>query len=131
MISRRMPRAVVALVSGGLDSLILVRTLLDGRAVVHPVYVRGGLVWEFAELRWVRRWLRALRDPRLKALRILDVSFRSLYPDHWSLTGRGVPSANSPETAVYLPGRNVLLLSAAAVYGVGQQVDVFIDVGVK
>jgi 7-cyano-7-deazaguanine synthase len=43
-----------------------------------------------------------------------------VYGRHWSLTGRGVPSARTPDSAMYLPGRNVLLLGHAAVYAVGQ-----------
>jgi len=48
------------------------------------------------------------------------VPVRSLYGRHWSLTGRGVPTARTPDAAMYLPGRNVLLLGHAAVYAVGQ-----------
>ena len=111
------PRArVCALVSGGLDSLLLVRLCLSKRVAVRPVYVRGGLVWEPAELWWLRQWLRALRDPRLEPLTVLRVPVRSVYGRHWSVTGRGIPSRESPDRAVYLPGRNVLLVSHAAVY---------------
>jgi 7-cyano-7-deazaguanine synthase len=107
---------VVALVSGGLDSLALVQTLLRKRAVVFPVYVRCGLSWEPAELFWLRRWLRRVAHPDLKPLAILEVPVRSVYANHWSLTGRGIPSANSPDVAVYLPGRNIFLLGVGAVH---------------
>ena len=40
---------------------------------------------------------------------------RGVYGAHWSLAGRDVPGARSADAAVYLPGRNVLLLSAAAI----------------
>ncbi len=53
--------AVVALVSGGLDSLILVRRALAGGSTVWPLYVRCGLRWEAVELAWLRRWLRPSR----------------------------------------------------------------------
>jgi 7-cyano-7-deazaguanine synthase len=39
-----------------------------------------------------------------------------LYAGHWSLTGRGVPGADTPDDAVYLPGRNVLLLAKAILW---------------
>jgi len=107
---------VLALVSGGLDSLLLIQTLLRTRTLVVPVYVRGGLVWEAAELLWLRRWLSQIRHPGIEALSVLPVSLRSLYANHWSLTGRGIPSSRHPDSAVYLPGRNVLLLSHAAIY---------------
>jgi 7-cyano-7-deazaguanine synthase len=41
---------------------------------------------------------------------------RDLYGDHWSLTGRGVPGADTPDDAVFLPGRNALLLSKALLW---------------
>ena len=107
---------VCALVSGGLDSLLLVRLLLGEGATVHPLYVRGGLIWEPAELWWLRRWLCALPRTRLKPLVVVPVPLRSLYGRHWSITGRHVPSSRSPDRAVYLPGRNVVLLSHAAIY---------------
>ena len=106
---------VIALVSGGLDSLCLVRMLLaDGRRV-RPVYVRCGLRWEDAELAAARRWLSALRHSRLEPVTVLDVPARPLYGRHWSLGSGRVPSARASDVSVYLPGRNALLLSLAAV----------------
>lgn len=106
--------AICALVSGGLDSAALLWNLTSRRQVV-PLYVRCGLRWERAELHWLRRFLRRMRSPRLDGLRILELPLRTLYRGHWSLTGRGVPGAAAPDRAVYLPGRNVLLLGAAGV----------------
>ncbi|MFZ8477477.1 7-cyano-7-deazaguanine synthase, partial [Staphylococcus aureus] len=34
----------------------------------------------------------------------------------WSLTGQGVPGADTPDDAVFLPGRNVLLLAKALLW---------------
>lgn len=113
---------VCALVSGGLDSLLLVRCLLGEGAVVHPLYVRCGLIWESAELWWLRRWLQSLHGARLKPLTILEAPLRSLYGQHWSLRGRHVPSSRSPDRAVYLPGRNVVLMSHAAVYATQHEI---------
>jgi 7-cyano-7-deazaguanine synthase len=39
-----------------------------------------------------------------------------LYDAHWSVTGEGVPDADSPDEAVFLPGRNLLLVMKAAVW---------------
>ena len=108
-------RRVCALVSGGLDSAVLVRRLLkEGRAVL-PLYLRCGLAWEAAELYWLRRLLHAVRSPRLDALQVVHAPLGSIYGAHWSLTGRGVPGERSADQAVYLPGRNVLLLTHAAI----------------
>lgn len=110
---------VVALVSGGLDSLALTALLLQESWQILPVYVRCGLVWESAEMRAARRWLGALPQMNMRPVQIITVPLRSLYGAHWSVDGRGVPSATSPDAAVYLPGRNLLLASAAAIYAVG------------
>ena len=112
---RAQRRVTCALVSGGLDSAILVSRLLRTGGSVFPLYVRCGFVWEAAELAWLRRFLRATRSSRLLPLRVVAIPLRSVYTTHWSLTGRGVPGARSADTAVYLPGRNVLLLSVAAI----------------
>ena len=110
----RPPRTCV-LVSGGLDSAALMRRLLAQGGRVVPLYLRCGLRWEPAELSWLRRFLRAVRSPRLDSLVIVDMPLRSLYGSHWSLTGRRVPGRRSADAAVYLPGRNALLLTAAAI----------------
>jgi len=108
-------RGIVTLVSGGLDSCVLVTTLLRQGATVVPLYVRSGLVWEAAEGLWLRRWLSWLRHARLNSLTVVDMPLRWLYHGHWSLTGRTIPSGVSASAAVYLPGRNVVLLSCAAI----------------
>ena len=106
---------ICVLTSGGIESAaLLARMLRSGRSVM-PVYVRGGLRWETAELTWLRRLLRALRGPRLQPLEVLEVPLRALYGTHWSVTGTRVPGASSADRAVYLPGRNVLLISHAAI----------------
>jgi 7-cyano-7-deazaguanine synthase len=104
------------LVSGGLDSAILVGETLRAGRKVHPLYVRSGLIWEAVELDYLRRYLDALKETNLQPLHGLDLPVRDLYQPHWSLTGRDVPDAESPDEAVYLPGRNVLLLAKAMLW---------------
>lgn len=103
------------LVSGGLDSGLLLHRYLSRGIRVLPVYLRCGLRWETAELHWLRRFLRAVRTPGLRPLCTVDMPLRGMYGAHWSLTGRHVPGARSADAAVYLPGRNVLLITAAAI----------------
>jgi 7-cyano-7-deazaguanine synthase in queuosine biosynthesis len=104
------------LASGGFDSCVLVAELLDRGCEVHPFYVRSGFYWERAELHWLGRFLAALAGPRLKPLTVAELPMRWSMRGHWSLTGRGVPSSRASWDSVYLPGRNLLLLSQAGVY---------------
>ncbi len=101
------------LVSGGIDSVVLLQQVLRG-GMVLPIYLQFGLRWERAELFWLRRLLRAIDSPRLLSLHVIRMPLHSVYGAHWGLTGHNVPAAASPDRAVYLPGRNVLLISHAA-----------------
>jgi 7-cyano-7-deazaguanine synthase len=47
---------------------------------------------------------------------VLDMPVTDVYGEHWSVTGRDVPADDSPDEAVYLPGRNLLLLAKATVW---------------
>jgi 7-cyano-7-deazaguanine synthase len=104
------------LASGGVESAALLVWALERYRSATPLYVRAGFRWEAAELRWLRKLVARLGDPRIAQPVVLDVPVRDVYGGHWSLTGRGVPDARSPDAAVYLPGRNLFLLSKAAVY---------------
>lgn len=104
------------LASGGVESAALLVWALERYRFVAPLYVRAGLRWEAHELRWLRKLVAGLGDARLGSPVVLDSPVRDLYGRHWSLTGRGVPDSASHDSAVFLPGRNLLLLSKAAVY---------------
>jgi 7-cyano-7-deazaguanine synthase len=104
------------LASGGLDSSILIGDLLRQRRRVQPFYVRTGLLWQAAELPSVERFLAAIATDALNELVVLDLPLADLYSGHWSLTGAGTPEADSPDEAVFLPGRNALLLVKPAVW---------------
>lgn len=99
------------LCSGGLDSAILLGEASARRIGVHPLYVCAGHPWEAYEIDMLRRLLGALDRDNLKDLVLLKMPVDDLYGDHWSLTGRGVPDEKSADEAVFLPGRNVLLVA--------------------
>lgn len=103
------------LASGGLDSSVLVADLARD-SIVHPIYVRKGLAWEDAERAALDAFVSALGNPNVRPVTALSVPARDLYGDHWSLSGVGVPTAGTPDSAVFLPGRNVLLIGLAAVW---------------
>jgi len=104
------------LLSGGLDSGILLGHLLNAGRRVQPFYVRSGVVWEEAERNAVDVFLRAMQTERLESLVTLDMPLGDLYGEHWSTNGINVPDANSADEAVYLPGRNALLILKPALW---------------
>lgn len=108
--------AVAVMASGGLDSAILVAQLASQGRQVTPIYVRFGLAWEDVEVRHLERFLASLPFPDIRALVVLDLPVADIYGTHWSVTGRGVPDDDSPDEAVYLPGRNLLLLAKSSVW---------------
>jgi len=108
--------AIAVLASGGLDSAVLVAQMVSEGREVTPIYVRFGLAWEDVEVRHLERFLASLPAPGLQPLVVLDLPVADIYGAHWSVTGRDVPDDDSPDEAVYLPGRNLLLLAKPSVW---------------
>ena len=104
------------LLSGGLDSCILLGHLLKNEHTVRPLYIRSDLVWQPAEFSAVERFIAAMATAKLQQLVVLDLPLRDLYGHHWSVTGSATPDASTPDDAVYLPGRNALLTVKAALW---------------
>ncbi len=115
---------VAVLVSGGPDSAVLVGELAAVSPRVVPIYVRFGMFWENAEEQALRRFLAALQAPVVEPLKVFDMPLDAVYGRHWSTTGDGVPDAESADAAVYLPGRNLLLLAQASIWCHLQQIKV-------
>jgi 7-cyano-7-deazaguanine synthase len=109
-------RPVAVLVSGGLDSAILMADLARDCPRVWPIYVRFGLVWEEVEQRRLEAFLEALHSPVVAPLTRLDMPIRTVYGAHWSTTGMAVPGYDAPDESVFLPGRNLLLIVEAAIW---------------
>ncbi len=103
------PLAVLA--SGGLDSAILLGEAVRTYPAVTPIFVEVGSRWEPQERLYLERFLAAIACPSLKPLVVLSQPVDDLYGAHWSLTGHDVPDATSADDAVFLPGRNLLLLA--------------------
>ncbi len=114
MASGRM-RGVCLLAGAGVDSSALAWELLNRGFEVHPLYIRCGFRWERAELFWLKRLLGRLARPGLKPLTVMAAPMDGALAGHWSLSGRAVPDARSAADSVYLPGRNLILLSQAGV----------------
>jgi 7-cyano-7-deazaguanine synthase len=106
---------IAILTSGGLDSSVLLAEEAK-TAEVYPIYVRCGLAWEDAERKALDAFLNALTSPNVKPVTTLSAPVRAMYGDHWSVGADGVPGADEPDTSVFLPGRNILLIGLAAVW---------------
>jgi 7-cyano-7-deazaguanine synthase len=107
---------VAVLVSGGPDSAILIGELAASSPRVVPIFVRFGMNWEDAEEKALRSFLQALRAPTADDLKVFEMPLGAVLGQHWSITGDQIPDEASPDTAVYLPGRNLLLLAQASIW---------------
>ncbi len=107
--------ATAVLLSAGLDSAVLAAH--EARTShVHPVYVRTGLAWEDQERGMLTRLLGTAPFRHMAPVAELDFTVRDLYaPTHWALRGEA-PGFDTPDEDVYLTGRNIVLLSKAAIH---------------
>lgn len=107
--------ATAVLFSAGLDSAVLLADALrHGPAV--PLYVSVGLAWEADELALARRVLASAPYRRARPLAALRFDMSDVYPaTHWAIRGQA-PAFDTPDDDVYLEGRNIVLLTKAAVY---------------
>jgi 7-cyano-7-deazaguanine synthase len=78
--------------------------------------VRFGLAWEAVEEAHLRRFLDTISDAGLRPVVTLDLPVADTYGAHWSLGTDDVPDEHTPDDAVYLPGRNLLLLAKSSIW---------------
>jgi 7-cyano-7-deazaguanine synthase len=107
---------VAVLASGGLDSSVAMAELAHSGRRVFPLYVRAGLRWEPSEIRVLGRFIRALGARNIEPVAVLDLPMRDIFARHWSVTGRDVPGYRAPLWSNYIPGRNLALLTKAAIF---------------
>ncbi len=107
---------VAVLASGGLDSSVMLARIGQRRAEVFPVYIRTGLVWEQDELAVLRRFIKAINLRSIAPLSVLKVPMDDVAADHWSITGKKIPGYEAALSSNYIPGRNLTLLSKAAIF---------------
>ncbi len=115
---KKVNKQIAVLISGGLDSCVLLSDLSQKYARVYPLYIKNGLLWEGVELYWLRKFLKAISQDKdsIQEIAILNLPVQDLYHGHWSLTGHRVPDYRSADPSVYLPGRNLLLLTKATLF---------------
>lgn len=113
---------IAVLFSGGLDSAVLLADACAPRpgtgepARIQPIYVSTGLAWEAREIACAASLLQGPPYAgRTAPLIRLGVDMRDVYPaGHWAVRG-AAPGYDTPDEDVYIEGRNVVLLSKAAV----------------
>ena len=108
-------QAAAVLCSGGLDSAVLLA--VEGRTrPIQPIYIGVGFPWEPAERAMLERLLAAPAFRGARPVARLELSMRDVYPaSHWAMRG-DPPAYDTPDTDVYVTGRNVMLLGQAAVF---------------
>ena len=120
--------ACAVLCSAGLDSAVLLAhqaqinhdnhdaSASNGAGTVVPVYVRVGLAWEDAERATLDALLASPIFARaVEPLVVLDLDMRDVYPrSHWAIRG-AAPAYDTPDEDVYIVGRNIVLLTKAAI----------------
>ncbi len=109
-------KATGVLFSGGLDSAVLAAQAAREGAV-RTLYISVGFAWEAEERAMAARLFSRPPfaghvDPPVE----LAFDMRDVFPpDYWAVRGVA-PAFDTPDEDVYLHGRNIILLSKAAVY---------------
>jgi 7-cyano-7-deazaguanine synthase len=109
-------QGAAVLLSGGLDSAVLLADIARRAEKVLPIYVSVGLAWEQEELAMLDRLLATSPFRDVEPIAALRFDMRDVYPPtHWAIRGQP-PGFDTPDEDVYLEGRNVVLLTKAAVF---------------
>jgi 7-cyano-7-deazaguanine synthase len=109
------------LFSGGLDSAVLLADVAEaarkrGQERVVALYISVGLAWEAEERRIASALLATAPFADVRDLVTLSFDMRDVFPaTHWAVRGTP-PGYDTPDEDVFIDGRNVILLSKAAVY---------------
>ena len=107
---------VAVLTSGGLDSCAMLADTAQ-RDIAYPIYVKTGMIWEVAEQAALDRFLQAIASPNLMPLTILELPAKPLLgAQHWTMSNDEIPEYDAPDETVYIPGRNIVLISLAAIW---------------
>ena len=121
MVGSEAGQGEAVLFSGGLDSAVLLASVAEKarhsrQSLVVPIYVSVGLAWESEELAMIDRLLATKPYHGVQPIEALRFDMRDVYPStHWAIHGEA-PGFDTPDEDVYLEGRNIVLLTKAAVF---------------
>jgi 7-cyano-7-deazaguanine synthase len=111
-------QGAAVLCSCGLDSAVLLADVARRAAgnKIIPIYVSVGLAWEQEEMTMLDRLLHTTPFRNVQPVERLSFDMRDVYPPtHWAVRGEP-PGFDTPDEEVYLEGRNIVLLTKAAVF---------------
>src|SRR5687768_1113090 len=105
------------LFSAGLDSAVLLADAAARFEGAQPIYVSAGLAWEPQERAMAALFLSSLPSTaQIQPLVTLEVTMRDVFPaSHWAIRG-DAPGFDTPDSDVFIDGRNIILLSKAGVF---------------
>ena len=99
-----------------MDSCVLLANVAE-KGIAHPIYVETGIPWEWAEKRTLKSFIQAIDNPNIKPVTTLTLPVKALYgQSHWTMSEETVPEYDAPDEAVYIPGRNIILITLAAIW---------------
>ena len=99
-----------------MDSCILLANVAES-GIAYPIYVETGIPWEWAEKRMLSNFIKALNHPNIKPVTTLSLPVKALYGDtHWTMSGETVPGYDEPDETIYIPGRNIILITLASIW---------------
>lgn len=98
------PSSICVLVSGGLDSAMLVKRGLALGHLVYPLYVASGFQWERAERHCLNQQLQYLSNPKLKALKVLSYPAKEFFFGSLGISSPSRPGPERPSQLRLHPG---------------------------
>ena len=109
-------QSVCVLASGGLDSSVVLFEYSKSYDRVFPLFVSCGLRWDRIEQFWLDRFINAIRADSIQPVHVVSIDLGDAHRAHWSVGVQAVPKESDPRDSDYLPARNLLLLTQAALF---------------
>jgi len=116
-------KKVVVLASSGVESSILIANF-SKIYYVYPLYIQSGFYYEEEEMIALNKFIKALSSTRINDPIIIKTELDNIYEFHpWVLSGKNIPPSHADDTSVMIHGRNTFLITMAALWCAGHDVD--------